>query len=250
MKKSGESLVIPQKSAISLEALPPPPQSPLLFFLNLCHLILFVPFRIKWNYSINRFMLQNNTIIQSVFCALVHLLVISYHIFTLTDHFLNFHKLSGSLVSACFDIVNNIASAILWLYFMKFIWFQKEKIQDIINVTISTSLKIFHMKIIKFIVISMGLSYAYFNFDAANLINKRSMETEDLPLYYELFKFFSFCWPPGYWILMLVQTHVLSFYFVNHGLIFVLSCTMLAKAWEFKQQIYSLGTENIDKVKY
>lgn len=244
MKTPIESLTIPQHFPISLETSPLPPKSPLIFFLNLCHVLLFVPFHIKWNYTKNQFMLFSNTV-QSVACALVHTLVLSYIIFTLADHFLNFTKLSGSYVSACFDIINTTASALLWICFMKLIWFGRNKMQDIINLTNSNNITSFYINGIKFVVISIGLIYVYFNFEAASHISKRSIETEDLPLYYDLYKFFNCCWPPGSWILMCTQAHVLLFYFVNHGFTFVLSCTMLFKAWEFKKEIYFNGTDHI-----
>lgn len=180
--KNSENIKLPQPI--------PPQESPLIFFLNLCSILFYVPFRVKWNPSTKRFTLRSNKL-RCILCCILHLLVISYNIIMIADHFLNFKNLTGSSISACFIFVYTLAAALLWLLFMKLVWFDKDKLENVVNITISISLKGFYMKTVKSFVVLGGIIFAYFNFELVNRTLERFHGKDYIPLYFAIFKTFS-----------------------------------------------------------
>lgn len=244
-----ENIIHPLQKSVPLKLLPgsqSPPQSPLIFFINLCHFFLYIPFRVKWSPSNNRFILLNNKL-QKFLCGIFHALVVLYNITVLTDHFLNFKKLTGSFVSAGFIFVNVSASAVVWLLFMKLVWFHRSFFENLVNFTADHCRNCQHKKAMKFCIIGMGIIYTYFNIELVGVIIKRSEKTDDLPINCFIFKLFSF-WPLAKWILMVVQAHVLQFYFVKHGLFLALSCHVLLMAWDFEKDLSYFEAHNVEMV--
>ncbi len=223
-----------------------PPQSPLIFFINLCHFFLYIPFRVKWNPSSNRFILLTNKL-QCFFCGVCHTLVVLYTTTVLTDHFLNFKKITGSLVSAGFVFVNVSASTMVWLLYMKLVWFSRIFFENLVNFTADHWRDSHYKKAMTIGIMAMGIGYTYFNIEFVGVIVKRSEKTEDLPIYCFIFKQFSFL-PFAKWILMVVQTHVLQFYFVKHGLFLALSCHVLLMAWDFEKDLSYFEAHNVEMV--
>ncbi len=171
--------------------------------------------------------------------------------FVLVDHFYNFQRNTTSLIGAGFDFATYFASAVLWVTFLKFIWFERGKLEEIINVTSTstTNLEGYRYKLFQFVSVTMSIWYAYFNFEVVILTIKRYEEmTHKLPPYVKMAKIFTTWLSSGSWVTMAIQTHILLFYYVIHGLIFALSCSMIAKGWEFEKQLTSIGSKNIEKV--
>lgn len=109
-----------------------PKESPLIFYFNFCYFIFFVPFRFKWNSSRNHYTVHCNKL-QCTICALIHIAVIFYNVLQLTENLLNFKNSKVLIVTASFNFVDGIGSAMLWFLFIKLVWFKKDQIEQLVT---------------------------------------------------------------------------------------------------------------------
>lgn len=225
----------------------PPQESPLIIYLNICKLILFVPFHIKWNCFKNRFTLQQNKLLSSL-CAIFHTIIVFFNIFALIDYIFHFNRVTGSYVSAAFHFVDNFGSAMLWFLFLKLVWFKQGQLERLLNISLTDSFTPCQMKILKLFVLVKSLLGLYFNVEVVSHITLESQKLEDLALNFKPLKYLCLWWPSLNWIWIITHSYLLLFYGVMQALISILSFTLLVKSWDFKKKLDLIEVTNPEKV--
>ncbi len=225
------------------------PDSLFIFFLNFCSITCFVPFNVKWNAAYSYFKLESR-IIQRFSCAILHTIICFYNIFICINTFIKINNLSRSYISASFDFVNNIISALSWINFVRITWFEQNKIEKIVNFT-TAKVVIVKLKILKLCIVLVGLLYMYFHFEVVTLITQRMAAKHEFPSnwYNMLSNFFKSSILAGDLILKMVHTYLLLFYFVCPALLFSLSVTMLLRSCEIWNKLYFSNIHEIDTVR-
>lgn len=223
-----------------------PSQCPLIFFLRLCSYIFYVPFGVTWNTSTNCFKLTENKV-RKLFCGIVHTLVLAYNIIILSDHIHNFSGVSRSVISECFVLVCDLTAAVLWLSFIKIVWFDKHQLECILNSLTSKMFKGKHSAIIKSILIGMAIVYSYHSYNFLYTDLKLLSETNEI---HSNFRYTHkvIRWTSKNVILRITHMYVFLFYFIEDSFIFALNCSLLANAWNFRKELISIGIHNQEKV--
>lgn len=225
------------------------PKSPLIYFINMSFILFYVPFKIQYSPLHSRYIVIHSAT-QRFICALFHLIVIHYYIFSLIDHFQNFAYISGSPVSTLFRTATRFAITVACVLLVKLVWFlDRQKLETALNSTASMSMTQFYFKLSKFVLLIAFIINTFSNFNATLILFRTSdiirvNVTDNLTFYLRLINLFSRS-TVSYWIWIAVQTHVLISYFIIQAFFFSLSCSMIGMTLDLKHALL-ISSRNTD----
>lgn len=226
------------------------PKSPLVFFFNLCFLLFCVPFRTKWSPHCCRYIITHYKLHRFI-CALFHLVIIHLHIFTVDNHFQNFSKLSGSLISTIFRTVSRLATTLSCFLFIKMVWFiERRRVEEFVNFTASTKMTTLYFNFSRLLILFPFIFFPILNYKVA-------LETYRLGLIVDLkydstffYSFMGMCSRTeiGGLIWKIVHCHTLISYSFNHNFLFCLSTSMIGMTLDLENSLKVLPNTEIQKV--
>ncbi len=153
-----------------------------------------------------------------------------------------YNILSGSVICAWFVFVYNCATAVLWILFIKIVWFDKHRLECIVNTLTSNVFKTKHLLMIATATAVMALSQINASYGFAYKIAKFAAKTNFI------YTGHISLWTSQHWGLMIALLYVMEYYFIQECLIFTLHCSLLGKAWELRRQLKFIGAQNLEKV--
>ncbi len=218
-----------------------PPTSPVIYFLKLCCYIFYVPFAVKWNTTQNRFTFSE-CLFRKLWCGILHTFCLAYNVIVVIDHFNNIDEPSNSLLSEWFVFVLDCAAAFLWLLFIKLVWCDKQRLEVMVNKLTSNVFNRKHLFIITSIIAITAVIQIYVCYKYAYKVPKFAAK----PIL-KIWGHISL-WASKHWVLMIAQLYAMQCLFIQECLVFTLNCSLLGKAWELRNDLNFVGTQNLEKV--
>lgn len=223
------------------------PNSTLVFFLNLCFVLIYAPFRTQWSSKHSCYkIVQYNS--QRFICTLLYLTVVHYHISTLINHFQNFAQMTGSAVSTIFRSASHLATTTSLLLLTKLILFlDKRKLEDFINATVSLSQNKYYFNFSKLAILIAFTTNAFSNYNTARNTFLSNDPNNYYKFYFGLIQYLSRT-EIGGWIWVVLETHILLSFFIIQAFCFAVSCSLIGMTSDFKNSLGLYKNAEIKKV--
>lgn len=216
------------------------PTSTLEVFFNLGYYLLYVPFYIKWNPSLNQYSVHY---VKAQRCNsfIIYIFLFHLYLFDTSTQYQRFVSNDGSLLSAIFDMASTLGSYSLSFLFFKMVWFEPRKgIESFLNSTATKNPYPFLSGFFKiFVIVGFSvLGYLYIN-EFFTKWSKSATDNSIDHLYYITISQHMLDQPCIKYFGTILQTNLMLFYFLVHSFLLAPSCCLLHMAKEFDKHLFA-----------